>query len=70
MKYFCSNEEREGLCYVEFCNVNNGELWEENSLFIEDELMGEETCREALKEINARVENNLRKKQVFKIFGV
>jgi len=30
MKYFCSNEEREGLCYVEFCNVNNGELWEEN----------------------------------------
>lgn len=41
MKYFCSKEKRTGSCYVEFCGVNNSELWDDSSIFIDDELMGE-----------------------------
>ena len=108
MKYFCSKEKRTGSCYVEFCGVNNSELWDDSSIFIDDELMGEigltkviteviptfdpygvtitvdraqwlkikasaedETpCWEALKEIEAWAEDNLRKYQGFKILGI
>lgn len=108
MKYFCSNKDREGSCYIEFSNITNEEFWNDDSMFIEDELMGEigltkvikevvpsfdpygapitinqmqwlrikeaaeneELCWEALKEIDAWAEDNLRQNQTFKILGV